>query len=122
MAMREYEQRYPLHPLMEARQACGEGRLHRVREIYEDTYGVEIDVNSGNPSWLVLKMMGEEEEALEVLRRFEFDDVPFILSAWLAYPSFDPTPFSALMAILERENVERAPTKALPYACSQPDQ
>ena len=122
MAMREYEQRYPLHPLMEARQACAEGRLQRVREIYEDIYGVEIDVNSGNPSWLVLKMMGEEEKALEVLRYFEFDDVPFILSAWLSYPSFDPTPFPALMAILERENVERAPTKALPYACSQSDQ
>ena len=93
-----------------------------MREIYEDIYGVEIDVNSGNPSWLVLKMMGEEEKALEVLRYFEFDDVPFILSAWLSYPSFDPTPFPALMAILERENVERAPTKALPYACSQSDQ
>ena len=72
-------------------------------------------------SWLVLKMLGEEEEALKVLRQFEFDDVPFILSAWLSYPSFDPTPFPALMAILERENVDRAPTMALPYACSQPD-
>lgn len=120
--VREFEQRYPLHPLMEARQACGEARLQRVREIYEDVYGVEIDVNSGNANWLVLKMLGEEEKALEVLRRFEFDDVPFILSAWLSYPSFDPTPFPALMAILERENVERAPTMALPYACSQPDQ
>jgi hypothetical protein len=120
MVVREYEQRYPLHPLMEARQACAEGRLQRVRELYEVVYGGEIDVNSGNTTWLVLKMLGEEEDALRVLRNFEFDDVPFIMSAWLSYPSFDPTPFPALMAILERENVERAPTAPLPYACSQP--
>ncbi len=120
MLVREYEQRYPLHPLMEARQACAEGRLQRVRELYEVIYGGEIDVNSGNSTWLVLKMLGEEEDALQVLRNFEFDDVPFIMSAWLSYPSFDPTPFPALMAILERENVERVPARQLPYACSQP--
>jgi hypothetical protein len=120
MLVREYEQRYPLHPLMEARQACAEGRLQRVRELYEVIYGGKIDVNSGNSTWLVLKMLGEEEDALQVLRNFEFDDVPFIMSAWLSYPSFDPTPFPALMAILERENVERVPARQLPYACSQP--
>ncbi len=119
-ALSEYEQRYPLHPLMEARHACAEGRTQRVREIYESVYGGGIDVNSGNPTWLVAKMLREEDAALDVLRNFEFIDVPFVLSAWLSYPSFDPTPFPALMAILERENVERAPTKALPYACSQP--
>ncbi len=117
--VREYEQRYPLHPLMEVRQACGEGRLQRVREIYENVYTDGIDVNSGNSTWLVLKMLGEEDEAVDVLRNFEFDDVPFVLSAWLSYPSFDPAPFPALMAILERENVERAPTLKLPYACTQ---
>ena len=118
--VREYEQRYPLHPLMEARQACAEGRLQRVREIFDTVYGGAINVNSGNPTWLVLKMLGEEDAALDVLRNYEFDDVPFVISAWLSYPSFDPTPFPALMAILERENVERAPTLQLPYACSQP--
>jgi tetratricopeptide (TPR) repeat protein len=117
--MREYEQRFPLHPLMEARQACAEGRTERVQAIYKEFYTGGIDANLGNPTWLVLKMLGEEEQALAVLRNFEFDDVPFIISAWLGYPSFDPAPFATLSTILERENVRRPPTAQLPYACTR---
>jgi len=116
---RKFEQRFPLHPLMEARQACAEGRKDDVLEVLNTIYGGGIDVNSGNPAWLVLKMLGENERAEELLRNFEFDDVPFAIASWLAYPTFDPSGFPALMAILERENVTRAPTAVLPYACTQ---
>jgi hypothetical protein len=115
---RQYEQRFPLHPLMEARQECAEGRTERVREIADFYLNAGIDANTGNPAWLVLKMLGEEEEALAVLRNFEFDDAPFVIANWLSYKSFDPTPFPALMAVLERENIERPPVAKLPYACT----
>ncbi|MGB5450101.1 MAG: hypothetical protein WBM80_14335 [Woeseiaceae bacterium] len=114
-----YEQRYPLHPLMEARQACAEGRVDRVREILKLYTEPGINANTGNPAWLIYKMLGEEEEAENVLRHFEFDEVPYAIAAWLTYPSFDPRPFPALMAVLERENVQRRPPARLPYACSQ---
>lgn len=116
--MRRYEQLFSLHPLMEARQACAEGRPERVREILETYFAGRATANSVTPRWVVLKMLGEEELALETLRQFEFDDAPFIVSAWLSYPTFDPAPFSGLVAVLEREGVVRPPTKQLPYACT----
>jgi len=116
---RKFDQRFPLHPLMDARQACAEGRTEDVREIFRTVYSGPINVNTRNPAWLVLKMLGENERAEDLLRNFEFDDVPFAIAAWLSYPTFDPSGFPALMAILERENVTRAPTAVLPYACTQ---
>ena len=117
--MRAYEQRFPLHPLMIARQACAENRTEEVREILDTAYGGGVDANSGNPLWLVYKMLGQEEEAMRVLRNFEFDGVPYLMANWLFYPYFDPAPFPALMAVLERENVDRPTTVQLPYACTQ---
>ena len=121
--MQSFAQRYGQpHPLMVARQRCAEGNTERVREILTEVYGDAVTVNSGNPQWLVLKMLGEEEKAVEVLRNFEARQVPFLMANWLNYTHFDPTPFPALMAILTRENVERPPATTLPYACTpKPD-
>jgi TolB-like protein len=114
-----FAQRYGQpHPLMVARQHCAEGNAEAVREILMEIYGEEVTVNSGNPQWLVLKMLGEEERAVDVLRNFERQQVPFLMASWLNYTYFDPTPFPALMAILTRENVERPPSTTLPYACT----
>ena len=117
--MRSFAQRYGRpHPLMVARQRCAEGNTERVREILTEVWGNEVTVNSGNPQWLVLKMLGEEERAVEVLRNFEAQQVPFLMASWLNYTYFDPTPFPALRSILARENVERPPATTLPYACT----
>ena len=118
-AARVYEQRFPLHPLMEARQACAEGRPERLREIVDFYRNLDVNANTGNPLWLVLKMLGEEEEALAVLRHFEFPDAPYVIANWLSYKTFDPSPFPALVAVLERENVQRLPASELPYACTR---
>ncbi len=115
--MRAYAQRYNLHPLLRARQACAENRPEEVRDVLA-TYGEEIDVNNANPRWILLRMLGEHERALEVLRHFDDPQVPFVLANWLSYRQFDPTPFPTLMAILERENVDRPPPRPLPYACT----
>jgi TolB-like protein len=116
--MQAFEQRYgQAHPLSLARQACAENRVEAVREINETRYGAGDTVNSGNPKWLVLKMLGEEEEALRILRSFE-QQAPFLMANWLSYTHFDPAPFPGLMRILERENVDRPPAITLPYACT----
>jgi hypothetical protein len=64
-------------------------------------------------------MLGEEEEAVAVLRNFEFEGMPYLMANWLFYPTFDPAPFATLSAILERENVKRPPVAELPYACTR---
>jgi TolB-like protein len=115
--MQAYAQRYNLHWLMRARQACAENRPEEVREVLA-LYGDEVNVNSANPKWLVLKMLGEKEKAVEVLRHFEDPQVPFILANWLSYRQYDPTPFPALLRVLERENVDRPSPRPLPYACT----
>lgn len=119
VVMQEFDQRWTVHALMVARHACAEGRPDEVRAILEQIGDPDqIGANSANPMWLVLKMLGEEQQALKILKHYEFDDVPFAIAAWLSYPTFDPAPFPALMAILERENVNRAVTAQLPYACT----
>ena len=117
--IRTYDQRFPVHPLMTARQACAEGHPEDVWEILNTVYAGGIGANTGNPTWLVLNMLDEKERAEEVLRNFEFPDVPFAIAAWLSYPTFDPSPFPALMAVLERENVTRPAVRQLPYACTR---
>jgi hypothetical protein len=120
VVLQEYDQRWLTHPLTDARQACAEGRTDAVWAIFDEAYNPnEVDANSGNSTWLMLKMLGEEQQALEALKNFEFEDVPFAIAAWLSYPTFDPTPFPVLMSILERENVVRPAVKELPYACTQ---
>ena len=120
VVMKKYDQRWLVHPLMDARQACAEGRRDDVWAIFEQFYDPnQVGANSGNPMWLVLKMLGEEQQALAMLKNFEFDDVPFAIAAWLSYPTFDPAPFPVLMSILERENVNRPTVAQLPYACTQ---
>ena len=118
-----FEQRYgQLHPLMRARHLCAEGDAPGVRQVLEEVYGFEVNVNSGNPQWLLFKMLGEEDKAVEVLRVFEARQDPFLMANWLNYTHFDPTPFPGLMQILERENVQRPPATTLPYACTpKPD-
>ena len=118
-AAQVYEQRFPLHPLMDARQACAEGRLERVREIADGYRDFGVNANTGNSIWLVLKMLGEEEEALAILRQFEFPEAPYVIANWLSYKTFDPSPFPDLVVVLEREDVNRPPAIELPYACTK---
>ena len=63
-------------------------------------------------------MLGEHETARDVLGDYASSDVPFQLASWLVFPMFDPKPFPMLVQMLERENIERAPPQAVPFACT----
>lgn len=41
------------------------------------------------------------------------------LGTWLTYDSFDPTPYPGLMAILEREGLDRPPPVTIPCSCPE---
>lgn len=101
--------------LVRARQACAEGRRDDVLRILAELRSGD----SGNVAveWLILMLLGENQEAAELLRGFESNGVPYQLASWLVFHTFDPSPFPSLVQMLERENVQRPPTVEIPFAC-----
>jgi tetratricopeptide (TPR) repeat protein len=102
-------------PILEARQACAEGRRGDAEAILagldqEDSY-------DRSTRWHILKLLGLEQEAAAVLQPFADSGVPYQLADWLGYHKFDPTPFPAIMAVLEREGIDRPPAVDIPFRC-----
>ena len=106
--------------LVRARQACAEGRRADVEAIYDS-----LDPNDNNDQsirWHILKLLGEEQQAVEVLRPYAESGVPYMLASYLHYKSFDPGPFPAVMAVLDREGIHRPPAVDIPFKCPPPEQ
>ncbi len=104
-------------PLIRARQACAEGRREEVLRILDDLRSGSRDEVASE--WLLLMMLGETEQATERLREIEGNGVPYQLGSWLVFRTFDPSPFPSLVQMLQRENVERPPAAATPFACPE---
>jgi TolB-like protein len=109
------EQLFGYVSLVQARQACMEGRVQDVLDILEDerSQGEASD----NIVWLILLMLGDNESAEAILRQYESAETPQTLVSWLVYHKFDPSPFPSVMAVLKRENVDRPPPAKMPYIC-----
>ena len=106
--------------LVRARQACAEGRRDDAVAIYNS-----IDPNDNydrSTRWHMLKLLGEEQQAVEILRPYADSGVPYMLASWLIYHKFDPSPFPAVMEVLERENIHRPPAVDIPFKCPPPEQ
>jgi TolB-like protein len=101
--------------LVSAREACAAGDRAAaeaiLRELQQDP-----DKNLSE-IWLMHNMLGNTEEETEVLRPLEQSGVLFELATFLSYPKFDARPFPGLMAILEREGVDRPPPPVPPFRC-----
>jgi TolB-like protein len=102
-------------PLVEARQACAEGRRGDAESILagldpEDTY-------ARSTRWHILKLLGREQEAADVLQPYADSGVPYQMADWLGYHKFDPSPFPAIMAVLKREVIDRPPAVEIPFKC-----
>jgi TolB-like protein len=98
--------------LAPARQACAEGRRDEVERVL-------AEIASDDPSrrWLVLMLLGRQDDAAAALMPFEREGNPQALAGFLAYPEFDPSPFPSLVQVLEREQVRRPPPLPIPFAC-----
>ena len=103
------------NPLVRARQACAEGRRDEVLQILEEVRSGNSDTIASE--WIILMLLGETERATELLQAFEANGVPYQLGSWLVFHTFDPEPFPSLVQILQRENVQRPPAAAIPFAC-----
>ena len=106
--------------LVRARQACAEGRRADAEVIYE-----ELDPNDNydrSSRWHILKLLGNEKQVVEILSSFADSGVPYEMTSWLHYQQFDPTPFPAVMAVLDREGVNRPAAAEIPFKCPPPEQ
>ena len=116
---RRYEEIHGFERMMQARQACMEGRVQDVLDILATERAENGD--HGNVEWLMLLLLDDKESAEALLRHYESDEAPQVLVKWLIYHKFDPRPFPGLMALLERENVDRPPPVEMPYTCPPTD-
>lgn len=101
--------------LVRARQACAEGRRDDVLQILDQLRS--DDDRSVAGEWMILMLLGESQQAAELLRVHESGEVPYQLASWLIFHRFDPSPFPSLVQMLDRENVQRPPTAEIPFAC-----
>ena len=116
-----YSRLYPQdEALVLARQACAEGRRSEVERIYESL----VPDNSYDQSlrWHIMKLLGEEQMSVEILQPYAQSGVPYMIGSWLIYRNFDPSPFPAVMAVLDREAINRPPLPELPFKCPPPEQ
>ena len=106
--------------LVTARQACAEGDRDTVEGLLET-----VD-DKGNYSlsnrWHLHMLLGQPQEAQAVLRPYATSGVPFQLADFLIYPKFDPSPFPGLVAVIEREQIDRPPPVDIPFKCPPPSQ
>jgi transcriptional activator of cad operon len=102
-------------PMILARQACAEGRRNDVVQMLADRRSTGIEKNVAD--WFMYRLLSDDENAVNYLRQFESEAVPFQLATWLHYRIVDASPFPVLMNILARENVTRPPPPKIPFAC-----
>ncbi len=106
--------------LVRARQACAENRRADAQALY-----ASIDPNDdyGRSSrWHILKLLGEEQQAADILQPYAESGVPYQMASWLTYNQFDPNPFPAVMAVLNREGIKRPAAVEIPFKCPPPEQ
>jgi len=101
--------------LVSGREACAAGDRETAEAILAELQ--KDPVHNLSTIWLMHNMLGNTEQETEVLRPLEQSGVLFELASFLSYPNFDPRPFPGLMAILEREGVERPPPLVPPFRC-----
>jgi TolB-like protein len=65
-------------------------------------------------------LLGREDEAAEALRPLAGGSVPGGIADFLVYGQFDPRPYPSLMAVLEREGIDRPAPVKIPFACPPP--
>ena len=102
-------------PLVSVREACSTGDRKLAEQILAGLDDYQANYYSGK--WLIHKMLGNRAQEAEVLRPLEEEGIPYLLADFLSYPKFDPRPFPSIMAVLEREGINRPEPPVPPFAC-----
>jgi TolB-like protein len=104
--------------IIHARQACSLGNRDKAERLL---HLAQQDGGFPSAEWHILMLLGEQEMAAQVLKPYDSVEVPIMLGGFLTYPQFDPRPFPALMAVLEREGLDWPPPREIPFACPPKD-
>jgi len=112
---KHYEDLFGFNAMIQARQACMEGRGQDVLDILEGE--LATDENPGNLPWLIYLLLDDKEAAAAIPRHYEVAGASQVLANWLIYHQFDPSPYQSLVSVLKRENVDRPPPVEMPYTC-----
>jgi len=96
---------------MRLRQACAEGRVADADEIY-------TSLKEDSPSqWLLLKTLGFDDEARDLLRPLDTPENLVALSGYLAYRSFEAREYPLLWKTLTAQGINRPPARPMSYRC-----
>jgi len=93
------------------RQACAEGNRTLAEQIARES----SDRTSGR--WHAYMILGNTGAANEVIRTTTTEAATYARANYLLYPQFDPSPFPDLVALLEREKIDRPPPIRPRYFC-----
>ena len=103
--------------LVDARQACAEGRRSDVEAILARLPDKYTGEDRATRAWHIHMMLGQQDQAVAVLKPYESLAAPLAIGAYLTYPQFDPEPFPVVMSIIEREGIVRPPPVQPGFQC-----
>ncbi|MEJ2273597.1 MAG: hypothetical protein P8Y01_03370 [Woeseiaceae bacterium] len=96
---------------MRVRQACAEGRIAEADEIY-----TALEQDSGS-QWLLLKTLGFDDRAHDLLRPLDTPENLVALSGYLTYRSFEARDYPLLWSTLTAQGIDRPPARPMAYRC-----
>lgn len=101
---------------MTMQQLCAEGRDEEAIDVF-DTAIRNNTFPDERAHWLAYKILGRDDEAVELLTDLDNSANWKYLSTFLGYGFFDPRPYPYLMARLESKGVPQRKVTMLPYRC-----
>jgi TolB-like protein/tetratricopeptide (TPR) repeat protein len=105
------------YAIARTRQACAEGRKSDAERITAEYVSSAEYRESDTSDWHLYMLLGRVADANDVIRRTSSPDVLWSRASWLFYRQFDPAPFPEILALLEREKINRPPALPIPFAC-----
>ena len=99
--------------IMQLRQACAEGRVADADAIF-DEMGHE-----SSAQWLLLKTLGFDDRANELLRPLDTPESLATLSQYLTYQNFEPREYPLLWKVLTAQGINRPPATPISYRCQR---
>ena len=105
--------------LIDARQACAEGRREDAESILAGLDLNQSPVELATVQWHLYQMLGRVDDAARVLKPYETFEAPLALGNYLIYPQFDPTPFPVVQSIMKREGIIRGEPVRPTFECPE---
>jgi hypothetical protein len=101
--------------LVSLRQACAENRIADAERLHANAG----DILVANPSieWLSQIILGNDENAVDVLMEYDAAGDMTTMTSFLGYGIFDASLHPNLLALLQSEGIERGEVIELPYQC-----